>query len=165
MVLKMADYTLEEKDSFTVIGLGTEIKSDYTDYAGVSKEKTDFWQAVSVDGRLGTLKNMAENDYVFAVNEAVNNKMMHYAGVMAKESAAVPEEARVIQFPKGKYLVVKGEGKTADEMKNTVTGIAFGQVLAEAEDFAYVGGPNTTVETGQQNGLVLGEMWIPVVKK
>ena len=27
----MADYTLEEKDSFTVLGIGTELKSDYTD--------------------------------------------------------------------------------------------------------------------------------------
>jgi predicted transcriptional regulator YdeE len=165
MVFEMADYILEEKDSFTVIGLGTELKSDYTDYAGVAREKSDFWQAVSQDGRLDTLKGMAANDYIFAVNEAVNNKMMHYAGVMAKESATIPEEARVIQFPKGKYLVVKGEGQTAEEMKNNVTGIAFGQVLPEAQDFAYVGGPNTTVETGRQNGKVYGEMWIPVVDK
>ena len=89
--------------------------------------------------------------------------MMHYAGVMTE--ASVPEEARVIQFPKGEYLVVKGEGKTADELSNMLTGIAFGQVLPEAKNFAYVGGPNTTVEMGQRNGLVFGEMWIPVVRK
>jgi predicted transcriptional regulator YdeE len=41
-------------------------------------------------------------------NEAVNNKMMHYAGVMTEESA--PEEVRVIQFPKGEYLFLKGKG-------------------------------------------------------
>jgi predicted transcriptional regulator YdeE len=164
MVLNMVNYTLEEKDSFTVIGLGTELKSHYTDFAGLNKEKADFWQAASQDGRLDTLKSLAVNDYIFAVNEAVNNKMMHYAGVMAEASAA-PEEARVIQFPKGEYLVVKGEGKTADELNNMLAGIAFGQVLPEAKDFAYVGGPNTAVEMGQRNGLVLGEMWIPVVKK
>ncbi|NRD77360.1 effector binding domain-containing protein [Bacillus sp. BRMEA1] len=159
----MANYTLEEKDSFTVLGLGTELKSDYTDYAGINKEKSDFWKAIKQDGRLEALKAIASNDYIFAVNEAVNNKMMHYAGVMT--AASIPEESRLIQFPKGEYLVVKGEGKTAEELSNTLTGIAFGQVLPEATNFAYVGGPNATVEMGQRDGLVLGEMWIPVVRK
>lgn len=158
----MAQFTLEQKDSFTVIGLGTELKSHYTDYAGINQEKLDFWQAVSQDGRLDYLKEIANNDYIFVVNEAVNNKMMHYAGVMTE--AAAPEEARVIEFPKGEYVVVKGEAKTVDELNNTLTGLAFGQVLPEAKNFAYVGGPNTTVLMGQQNGLFLGEMWIPVVQ-
>jgi len=159
----MANYILEEKDSFTVSGIGTELISDYTDFAGINKEKSDFWDAVKQDGRLETLKSVATNDYIFAVNEAVNNKMMHYAGVMTE--ASVPEITRVIQFPKGKYLVVKGEGKTADELSNKLTGMAFGQALPEVKDFAYVGGPNATVEMGQRNGLVFGEMWIPVVEK
>ncbi|WP_106495762.1 GyrI-like domain-containing protein [Lentibacillus sp. Marseille-P4043] len=159
----MADYTLEEKDGFTVIGLGTDLKSHYTDFAGINKEKAEFWQAVSEDGRLETLKSIAENDYIFAVNEAVNNKMMHYAGVMSE--APAPEEARVIQFPKGEYLVVKGEEETAEELMNKLTGIAFGQALPEAKNVAYVGGPNATVEMGQRNGFIYGEMWIPVVRK
>ncbi|RCX23698.1 putative transcriptional regulator YdeE [Fontibacillus phaseoli] len=159
----MQDYSFQEKDSFIVLGIGTELKSDYTDYAGINKEKEDFWSAVKQDGRLDTLKSVAANDYIFAVNEAVNNKMMHYAGVMTE--ASVPDATRVIQFPKGEYLVVKGEGKTAEELSSKLTGIAFGQVLPETKNFAYVGGPNATVEMGQQNGLVFGEMWIPVVKK
>ncbi|MDP4145505.1 MAG: GyrI-like domain-containing protein [Bacillota bacterium] len=159
----MADYTLEEKESFTVIGFGIELKSCYTDFAGLNKEKLDFWQAISQDGRLGTLKAIAANGYVFAVNEALNNKMMYYAGIMAKASA--PEGARTIQFPKGEYLVVKGEGNTAEELNNRLTGIAFGQVLPEAKNFAYVGGPNAMALMGHRNDLVFGEMWIPVVKK
>jgi len=161
--LNMADYTIEEKDSFTVLGIGTELKSHYTDYAGINKEKSDFWQAVKQDGRLDTLKALATNDYIFAVNEAVNNKMMHYAGVMTE--ATIEEESRVIQFPKGEYLIVKGQAETADELSITLTGIAFGQALPEAKNFAYVGGPNATVEMGERNGLVFGEMWIPVVRK
>jgi predicted transcriptional regulator YdeE len=164
-VLNMADYTLEEKNSFTVLGFGTELKSHYTDFAGLNKEKSDFWEAVKQDGTFDTLKSLATNDHVFAVNEAVNNKMMHYAGVMTEASAPAQEEIRVIQFPKGEYLVVKGEGKTADELNNKLAGLAFGQVLPEAKNFAYVGGPNATVEMGQRNGLVFGEMWIPVVRK
>ncbi|KQL52741.1 transcriptional regulator [Heyndrickxia shackletonii] len=159
----MTNYILEEKDSFTVLGIGTELKSHYTDFAGINKEKADFWQTVSQDGTLDTLKAVATNDYIFAVNEAVNNKMMHYAGVMTEET--LPEASRIIEFPKGEYLVVKGEGNTADELSNKLAGIAFGQVLPEAKDFAYVGGPNTMVEMGQRNGLVYGEMWIPVVRK
>ncbi|UOQ45485.1 GyrI-like domain-containing protein [Halobacillus salinarum] len=159
----MANYTLEEKDSFTVVGLGTELKSDYRDFAGINKEKEEFWREVSEDGRLDTLQSLASNDYIFAVNEAVNNKMMHYAGVMTEAQA--PEEARVIQFPKGQYLVVKGEDKTADELNVKLTGMAFGEALPEATDVAYVGGPNTTVEMGQRDGVVYGEMWIPVVRK
>lgn len=159
----MTNYTLEEKDSFIVVGIGTELKSDYSDYAGINKEKADFWSAVEQDGRLDALKAVAANDYMFAVNEAVNNKMMYYAGVITE--ASVPEATRMIQFPKGEYLVVKGEAKTADELSNKLTGIAFGQVLPEAKDIAYVGGPNATVEMGQQNGLVYGELWIPVVRK
>ncbi|MED3551788.1 GyrI-like domain-containing protein [Cytobacillus praedii] len=159
----MTNYNLEEKESFTVLGIGTELKSDYTDYAGINKEKADFWQAVKEDGRLEKLKSIATNDYIFVVNEAVNNKMMHYAGVMTEES--LPEASRVIQFPKGEYLVVKGEAKTSEELSNILTGMAFGQVLPEAKNVAYVGGPNAAVEMGQQNGLLYGEMWIPVVRK
>lgn len=161
--MNMTNYTLEEKDSFIVLGFGTELQSDYTDYAGINKEKADFWEAVKQDGRLDTLKSVAANDYIFAVNEAVNNKMMYYAGVMT--DAALPEATRVIQFPKGEYLVVKGEAQSADELSQMLTGIAFGQALPETQEVAYVGGPNATVEMGQRNGLVFGEMWIPVVRK
>ncbi|GIO54701.1 transcriptional regulator [Paenibacillus rhizosphaerae] len=159
----MAQFTLEEKDSFIVLGIGTELKSDYTDYAGINKEKAEFWSAVEEDGRLDTLKSIAANDFIFAVNEAVNNKMMYYAGVMT--DASLPEATRMIQFPQGEYLVVKGEAPTSNDLSNQLAGFAFGQVLPEAKDYAYVGGPNATVEMGQRDGVVFGEMWIPVVKK
>ncbi|MBM7609767.1 putative transcriptional regulator YdeE [Lysinibacillus composti] len=159
----MANYTIEEKDSFTVLGFGTELKSHYTDFVGINKEKADFWNEVKEDGRLDELKAVASNDYIFVVNEAVNNKMMHYAGVMTEKT--LPEATRVIQFPKGEYVVVKGEAQTDLELSNTLTGMAFGQALAEATDYAYVGGPNTAVIMGEQNGLLYGEMWIPVVRK
>ncbi|WP_107839127.1 GyrI-like domain-containing protein [Metasolibacillus meyeri] len=159
----MGNYTIEEKEGFIVLGIGVELKSDYTDYVGINKEKSDFWQGIKEDGTLDTLKKIATNHYVFTVNEAVNNKMMHYAGVMTNET--LPEATRIIQFPKGEYLVVKGEAATSEELSNLLTGIAFGQALPEAQDVAYVGGPNTAVEMGEKNGLVYGEMWIPVVRK
>lgn len=95
------------------------------------------------------------------MNEAVNNKMMHYAGVITDKS--VPQESRVIEFPAGDYLVVRGEGSTAEELNNALTYAAFAEALPEVKDFAYVGGPNATVEMEQRDGRVVGEMWIPVV--
>ncbi|MBD2845442.1 effector binding domain-containing protein [Paenibacillus sp. IB182496] len=158
-----AVYTLEEKESFVVTGIGTELKSDYTDYEGMNKEKESFWREVEQDGRLEALKCVAANTYLFAVNEAVNQKMMYYAGVLT--NADVPEADRLIQFPKSTYLVVKGEGKTADELSSKLTGLAFGQALPAADRYAYVGGPNATVEMGRNGDKVYGEMWIPVVAK
>ncbi len=55
----MKNYTIEEKDSFIVLGIGTEIKSEYTDFAGINKEKEDFWSAVKEDGRLDTFKSFS----------------------------------------------------------------------------------------------------------
>lgn len=159
----MSTYTLEEKEAFTVLGFGTDLKSDYTDYMGIAKEKADFWTQATEDGTLEKLKQVADNNYLFAVNEAVNNKMMYYAGVLTEKT--LPEATRVIQFPKSTYVVVNAEASDPEELKNTLTGIAFGQALVEIEDYQYVGGPNTTVEMGTRDGQYFGEMWIPVVPK
>jgi len=158
----MINFTIEEKDSFNVLGFGTDLKSHYTDFAGIMKEKSDFWNAVQEDGRLDKLKSLATNDYVFIVNEAVNNKMMHYAGVLTDKT--LPEATRVIEFPKGEYIVIKGEGRTAEELANTLTGMAFGQVLPEVSEVSYVGGPNAAVIMGERDGVMFGEMLIPVVR-
>lgn len=158
----MANYLLEEKDSFTVLGIGTDLKSDYTDYAGIHQEKADFWQKINGDGTLDKLKKIASNDYLFIVNEAVNNKMMHYAGVMTEQN--LPEATRLIEFPKGEYIIVKGEAAADQELSEKLTGIAFGEVLMEVTYVSYVGGPNAAVIMGQKDGLVYGEMWIPVVR-
>ncbi|MEC2557582.1 transcriptional regulator, partial [Bacillus cereus] len=48
----MKNYTIEEKDSFIVFGIGTEIKSEYTVFAGINKDKESFCSAVKEDGWL-----------------------------------------------------------------------------------------------------------------
>ena len=70
----MSNYVLEEKESFTILGFGVELKSDYTDFVGINQEKSDFLQKVQADGTIDTLKSVASNSYFFIVNEAVNNK-------------------------------------------------------------------------------------------
>lgn len=89
--------------------------------------------------------------------------MMHYIGVMTEQT--LPEADRLIEFPEGEYVVVKGEGKTFEELSNTLTGTTFGQALAEASEVEYIGGPHTVVVMGQKDGLYFGEMWVPVVRK
>jgi predicted transcriptional regulator YdeE len=159
----MSVYTLVEKDAFTVLGFGTELTSDYTDYMGIAQEKAAFWEKITTDGTLDKLKALADNEFVFAVNEAYDNKMMYYVGVLTNET--LPDATRVIQFPKGTYVIVKAEAATSEELKDTLTGLAFGQALVEEQNYEYIGGPNAAVEMGTRDNHVFGEMWIPVVEK
>ena len=159
----MAKYEYLEKDSFSVLGIGVELKSDYMDQDGLKKEKKDFFDRVSRDGTIEQLKSIAKNDLLFVVNEAVDNKMMHYVGVVTDKE--LPEATRLIQFPKGKYIAVPGEADSEFELADTLTDLAFGDVLYEESEYAYVGGPNTAVIMGEKDGTVVGEMWIPVVKQ
>lgn len=158
----MTNYSIETKENFTVLGVGTELKSDYTDYAGINNEKTTFWNDMVNKGIIDKLKSIATNDYLFIVNEAVNNKMMHYVGVMTNET--LPEATRQIEFPSSEYLVVEGEAQSEKELSDLLTGRAFGEVLPSNSDISYVGGPNTAVIKENNEDLVYGEMWIPIVK-
>ena len=159
----MAKYEYVEKDSFSVLGIGVELKSDYMDQDGIRREKREFFDRVSRDGTIDHLKSIAKNDMLFIVNEAVDNKMMHYVGVVTDQE--LPEATRVIQFPEGKYIAVPGEGASQFELADKLTEVTFGDVLYQESEYAYVGGPNTAVIMGEKDGTVVGEMWVPVVKQ
>lgn len=159
----MAKYSYLDKDNFTVSGIGVELKSDYMDQESIKKEKWDFYDRVRRDGTIDKLKSIAKNDLLFVVNEAVDNKMMHYVGVETDKE--LPEATRLIQFPKGKYIAVPGEAASEYELADKLTDLAFGDVLYEESEYAYVGGPNAAVIMGEADGSVVGEMWIPVVKQ
>ncbi len=96
---------------------------------GIAQEKADFWEKITTDGTLDKLKALADNEFVSAVNEAYDNKMMYYVGVLTNET--LPDATRVIQFPKGTYVIVKAEAATSEELKDTLTGLAFRQALVE----------------------------------
>lgn len=130
---------------------------------GVDKEKADFWNDVKEDGTLDKLQTVADNGYVFAVNEAYHNKMMYYAGVLTDKT--LPDATRIIEFSESMYVIVSGEADSREELENTLTGITFGQALMKVQDYHYVGGPNAAVNMGQKEGKYFGEMWIPVVAK
>lgn len=64
----------------------------YQDYAGMNREKESFWRAVEQDGRLDAIKAIAANDYIFAVNEAVNHKRMGKCGFRLLKNKTRSEE-------------------------------------------------------------------------
>lgn len=159
----MAQYDFEDKKAFTVVGIGVELKSDYTDQEGLDREKEVFFNQALTDGTLDKLKEVAKNDYIFAVNEVVDDKMMHYIGVEGDQ--AIPEAERLIEFPEGKYIAIPGEATSEYDLANELTNIAFGEVLYEETEYAYVGGPNAAVIMGETDGIFVGEMWLPVVQQ
>ncbi|MDD9148058.1 GyrI-like domain-containing protein [Sporolactobacillus sp. CQH2019] len=158
----MPDYEIQTKEAFTVIGYGTRLPRDY---AQIPAAKAAWWQTVMTDGRWDQLKRLADNDLEFAVNEAVNHEFWYYSGVQSSAELPDSQDSRAIQFPAGEYLVIAGSAGSAGQLFGQLEGAAFGRVLADATDFAYVGGPNTSVKTSETNGKVNGEIWIPIVRK
>ena len=161
----MSNYELKTKAAFNVIGFGTTVQygEGADKFSHIVAQKQALWQSVSQDGRLETLKQLATDGRLLAVNEAVNQEMWCYAGVIS--DAPAPANARSINFPAGDYLVVKGQAATPGELFGQLEGQVFGQILPNATNFAYVGGPNTGVQTGTTAAGFAGEMWVPVVKK
>lgn len=161
--IKMTDYDFENKKAFNISGIGVELTSDYMDQEGLNREKEDFFNRMIQDGAVAKLKEVAKNDYLFVINEAVDDKMMHYVGVETNQK--LPEATHTVQFPEGKYIVIPGEAKSQYELADTLTKRSFGDVLQKETEYGYVGGPNTAVIMGEADGVFVGEMWLPVVKQ
>lgn len=161
--IKMTDYKLQSKASFNVAGTGVELKSHYTDFMGINQEKTDFYKKIQTNGTFDKLKSVAKTPELFLVNEAYDDKMMYYFGVQTDET--LPEVTRNIEFPASEYLIISGTSSDIESLAMQLTGSAFGDVLMNLSDYAYVGGPNTVVVNEQKENQVTGEIWIPVVKQ
>ncbi len=158
----MTNYTITNKDSFSVLGIGTTLTGDYST---LPQKKAEFWNNVNQDGSFDQIKKNASNDLEFSVNEAINGEMHYYAGVQVSDGVSADENnMRLIQFPASEYLVVTGQADSENELFSSLEGQTFGQVLPELTDRAYVGGPNTVVITSKTDG-VQGEMWVPVSPK
>ncbi|WP_125708256.1 GyrI-like domain-containing protein [Lacticaseibacillus porcinae] len=157
-------YSIEHKTAFTILGFGRTVQygEGADKFAQITRQKQALWEAVTADGRLKQLTDMAPDSHLFAVNEAYQNEMWYYAGVAS--DAEAPANARAISFPESQYLVVTGSAATAGQLFGMLEGEAFGKALGEIGDYAYVGGPNAAVVLSDVDGDVTGEMWIPVQK-
>lgn len=156
----MADYTIETKAAFTVLGIGTVLTGGFPE---MGQQKTAFWQKVNAAHALDQLAGL--NDYPFAVNEAINGEFHYYAGREVAADTAAGANQRLIAFPAGKYLVITAAAPDQMGLYNMLEGAAFGEVLPQLADYAYVGGPNTSYLTGTDANGVHGKMLVPLVEK
>lgn len=157
-------YSIEPKSAFTILGFGRTVQygEGADKFAQITRQKQQLWTDVTADGRLKQLTDLAPASHLFAVNESYQNEMWYYAGV--ESDAKAPANARAIAFPDSQYLVVSGSAANAGQLFAQLEGEAFGQALGEIGDYAYVGGPNAAVLLEEVDGVVSGEMWIPVQK-
>lgn len=158
----MADYTLDHKKSFTLTAYGFSIRSNFQDVTALQKEKAEFWGGLKADGRFDKLKSAAKNDLEWSVNEVYQGKPWNYFAVEAGKTVA--DATRIIEFPESEYIVVAGEGDK-EALFDQLTYRAFGEVLSNVTDYAYVGGPNATYRKDNGDGTFYGEFWVPVVKR
>lgn len=158
----MTQYTIEHKKSFTLTAYGFSIRSNFHDITALQKEKAEFWGKLKADGRFDKLKAAAKNDREWSVNEVYQGKPWNYFAVEAGKS--VDDATRIIEFPESEYIVVAGTGEK-EALFDHLTYIAFGEVLPQITDYAYIGGPNATYRIDNGNGAYYGEFWVPVVKK
>lgn len=156
----MADYKIETKAAFTVLGIGTVLTGGFPE---MGQQKTAFWQKINAERALDQLPG--RNDYPFAVNEAVNGEFHYYAGREVATDTVAKTGQRLIEFPAGKYLVITGNAADQVGLYNALEGPAFGEILPQLTDYAYVGGPNTSYVTGTTAAGVVGEMLVPLVEK
>lgn len=151
----MSDYEIQTKKAFTILAFGTGFPDDYSK---IPAAKDAWWQTIEADGRWEQLKKLAANDLEFAISEAINGEMCYYSGVESEIELPESESVRMVQFPAGEYLVIAGSADNEKDLFNQLEGATFGNVLPKAIDFAYVGGPNTSVKMGETDSNVNGEI-------
>jgi predicted transcriptional regulator YdeE len=158
----MTNYRIEKRSAFVLTGYGFTIESDFSDYQALAAEKSAFWKGILADGRFDKLKGLAKDGLEWSVNEVYQGKPWNYFAVETEEN--VEDATRLIEFPASDYVVVSATARK-DELFDQLSGLAFGQVLGEIKDYAYVGGPNGTYRKANEDGTFYGEIWIPVVQK
>lgn len=158
----MANYTVEHKKSFTLTAYGFSIQSNFQDAPAFQKEKAEFWGGLKADGRFDKLKAAAKDDREWSVNEVYQGRPWNYFAVEASKSVA--DATRNIEFPESEYIVLAGTGDK-ETLFDQLTYRAFGEVLSQITDYAYIGGPNATYRKENGDGTFYGEFWVPVVKK
>ncbi|WP_054645580.1 hypothetical protein [Secundilactobacillus oryzae] len=56
----MSNYQITDQSGFTIASVGVELKSDYTDYAGIMQEKDAFTNTVKSNGSLEKLQTASK---------------------------------------------------------------------------------------------------------
>ncbi|MCM3626772.1 hypothetical protein M3194_05290 [Paenibacillus glycanilyticus] len=149
--------TISENYKMTAFGVSFE---DFNDWAGNAAKTAAKKAEITENGKLAELLALADGQE-YQINYVIDGKAWRGFGVMGDFNA---EDAVVLDFLAGDYLVVPGTGSDKDSLADEITGKVFGGMLQEITDYKYVGPGNSTFVKAAENGEFYGEMCLRVKK-
>lgn len=156
----MSTYSIKSvSESYKMTAFGVTF-DDFNDWAGNAAKTAAKKAEITANGRLAELLALADGQE-YQINYVVDGKPWRGFGVLGEFDA---EDAIVIDFLAGDYLVVPGKGADKDSLADEITGKVFGGLLQEIPDYKYVGPGNATFVKPAGNGEYDGEMWLRVKK-
>ncbi|MCK9860205.1 MULTISPECIES: hypothetical protein [Paenibacillus] len=149
--------TISENYKMTAFGVSFE---DFNDWAGNAAKTAAKKAEITENGKLAELLALADGQE-YQINYVLDGKAWRGFGVMGDFKV---EDAIVLDFLAGDYLVVPGTGSNKDSLADEITGKVFGGLLQEVTDYKYVGPGNSTFVKAAENGEFYGEMWLRAKK-
>ncbi|MGE6229907.1 hypothetical protein [Paenibacillus chitinolyticus] len=149
--------TISENYKMTAFGVSLE---DYNDWAGNAAKTAAKKAEITENGKLAKLLALADGQE-YQINYVLDGKAWRGFGV---RDAYDVEDAVVLDFLAGDYLVVPDTGSDKDRLADEITGKVFGGLLQEITDYKYVGPGNSTFVKAIEAGKFYGEMWLRVKK-
>ncbi|NIK67297.1 hypothetical protein [Paenibacillus sp. BK720] len=149
--------TISENYKMTAFGVSFE---DFNDWAGNAAKTAAKKAEITENGKLAELRALADGQE-YQINYVLEGKAWRGFGVMGDFKV---EDAVVLDFLAGDYLVVPGTGADKDSLADQITGKVFGGLLQEITDYKYVGPGNSTFVKAAENGEFYGEMWLRAKK-
>ncbi|WP_201004845.1 hypothetical protein [Paenibacillus glycanilyticus] len=149
--------TISENYKMTAFGVSFE---DFNDWAGNAAKTAAKKAEITENGKLAELLALADGQE-YQINYVLDGKAWRGFGVMGDFKV---EDAIVLDFLAGDYLVVPGTGSNKDSLADEITGKVFGGLLQEITEYKYVGPGNSTFVKAAENGEFYGEMWLRAKK-
>jgi len=160
----MIPFTIENKESFRVIGFKTILKGGTSIHSPqFSSQKTAFFKSKVEDGQMAQLRPYSESPYGIAVVSRENGQFYYYAGVFSSKPLLVQVEE--VLFPEGKYLVLSGSGGLSRLAFDKLEDYAFDTLLTGAFEYEYTGSPIAEVLLNGNPMDAEVEVWVPVQKR
>ncbi|MDG0811176.1 hypothetical protein [Cohnella rhizosphaerae] len=156
----MSHYTIQSiPENYKMTGFGV-ILEDYNDWAGNAAKTAAKKAEITENGKLAELLALADGQ-AYQINYVLDGKAWRGFGAMGEYDV---EDAVVLDFLAGDYLVVPGTGADQDALADEITGKVFGGLLQEITDYKYVGPGNATFVKAAEDGNFYGEMWLRAKK-
>ncbi|WP_168123295.1 hypothetical protein [Paenibacillus sp. HB172176] len=152
----MSNYSIKTvSENYKMTGFGVVLE-DYNNWAGNAAKTASKKAEIIENGKLAELLALADGQE-YQINYVIDGKAWRGFGVMGEFDV---EDAVVLDFLAGDYIVVGGTGADKDHLADEITGKVFGGTLQEITDYKYVGPGNSTFVKEAENGGFYGEMWL-----